>query len=76
MDTRKLIAIKSQITSFATKLFMANEVDPETAAITMEAIAGIYYQLAHETVINSMVNEQQTSDLVKENDSGDTSETR
>ena len=63
MDTRKYTVIRAQITAQALDLCRANGIDPETAAIIMDAIAGTFHQMAHEALIGSMVAQETAEKL-------------
>ncbi len=65
MDTRKLTFIRAQITAHALGLCQSNGVDPETAALIMDAVAGSFHRMAHEAVIGAMVEQERDDKLDK-----------
>lgn len=63
MDTRKYTVIRAQIAAQALDLCRANGIDPETASIIMDAVAGAFHQMAHESLIGSMVAQETAEKL-------------
>ena len=63
MDTRKYTVIRAQIAAQALDLCRANGIDPETASIIMDAVAGSFHQMAHEALIASMVAQETAEKL-------------
>lgn len=65
MDTRKLTFIRAQITANALSLCQSNGVDPETAALIMDAVTGSFHQIAHEAVVGAMVKQERDDKIDK-----------
>lgn len=63
MDTRKYTVIRAQIAAQALDLCRSNGIDPETASIIMDAVAGTFHQMAHEALIGSMVAQETAEKL-------------